>query len=142
MSQSHKYDPLYTSEKGIRLNLEEIHIHNGFMQHCLKCFPEIRTFEDQLKGDLVIPVDAHDIADAEQGNPAKCAVALAAQRHIQGVTGALINKRRSIVIFDRTRAVRFHTPMSTYAMLHAFDLGGKVEPGAFTLKPVHKRDYL
>lgn len=125
-----------TTAQGERfLKREEVDIHSSFLRHAMTIFPDIKTFEDSEKA-LGIPVFQQDIDDAEPGNPAKCAVSIGAMRNVPGCTGALTNKSKTVVVFDRIRAVLFKTPYTTYARLIAFDTGGKVEPDVYALSPV------
>jgi hypothetical protein len=117
------------------LKREEVDIHSTFLNHSMRVFPEIQTFEDSPHA-ISIPVWEKDIADGKPGNPAMCAGSVAACRNVPGVTGALINKSKSMLVFNKTRAVLFRTPYSTYAKLIAFDIGGRVEPGQIALSPV------
>jgi hypothetical protein len=101
----------------------------------IKLFPDITTVEDSRK-PMAIAVTARDERKAKPGNPAQCAVACAAKRTVPGLRGALINKTSSYLIYQDGRAVRYRTPVSTYAKIIAFDMAGIAEKGIYTLGAV------
>lgn len=115
-----------------RFRRDEIQTFSQTMRFVMATYPDIQTVEDSRR-PIGIPVFKQDIDDAEPGNPAACAVALGARRNCPGVTGAVINRKNAILVFNHTRAVRFVLTKMTYANIFAFDRGGTVEEGLYRL---------
>ena len=122
-----------------RYRLDELAEHSRSMSVFLKLFPSQRYVRDASGADsaLGVIVSAEDTekAEANRGNPAACAMALAVGRQA-GVVGAVINRSISIVAHSDGTAIRYKTPNRTYSALYAFDMGGVFEPGVYVLGPM------
>lgn len=117
-----------------RYKVHEIAEHNWTVRKLLKLFPDIVTAEDSKTSIGIVVTDAH-IKAAVPGNPAQCAVAKAVST-LPGLRGGFIGRTTSWLVFRDGRAVRYRTPVSTYAKILAFDMAGKAEPGIYTLSHV------
>jgi len=82
-----------------------------------------------------LTITERDIKDGAPLNPNACAIALAAQRHIEGVTAARAHLG-CIYLMIRGKWRRFHTSGALSREIVAFDRGGKFYPGEYDLLPV------
>lgn len=114
-----------------KMRVEELREHSLGAQTLTRLFPEVRWVQDQAE-DIGIVVTADDIRNAQPGNPARCAVVLAAKR-LPEVGGSLISKTVSYLI-KGDLACRYITPANTWVRLVVFDITGKAEPGIYVLK--------
>jgi hypothetical protein len=127
--------------EGEQIRREELRTHSTLMRQLFQRFPDLQTIEDSHT-PIGIPVRPSDIEAAKRGKPDKCAVAMGATRNMPSVTGAFISRHRAVLVFNKTRAVRYRVPISTYGNLFAFDRGGTVEPGVYMLGAVSPKDRL
>ena len=96
-------------------------------------------------GDAASPIrltiTARDIRDGAPLNPNACAIALAATRHIEGVTAAKAHLGR-IYLMIRGKWRRFMTSGALGREICAFNRGGKFYPGEYDLLPIPAKNVI
>src|SRR5437868_6979481 len=100
------------------MQITAIDSHNWTIKKITELFPNTKTLTD-ARESLGLIVTPRDIRRARPSNPSQCAVACAAKRQVKGLAGALINKTTSVLVWKDGRAVRYQTPVSTYAKILA-----------------------
>jgi len=98
----------------------------------------MKRIDGQVVGNAAAPIRLEitekDIRDGAPLNPNACAIALAAQRHISGVTAAKAHLG-CIYLCIRGKWRRFKTSGALGREITAFDRGGKFFPGTYELVP-------
>jgi hypothetical protein len=105
----------------------------------VRLFPQVTNCLD-ARTPVEITVKARDVARAEEGNPAACALALAACREYH-VDHAVIGLSYSYII-KGSAALRFKTPVSIAREIVSFDRHGDFQPGTYALATVPPAQHL
>jgi hypothetical protein len=89
------------------------------------------------KHPIKIVVNARDVSNADNKNPADCVLARACRRNLD-VPEVRIHLSRAYVRANKGNWTRYIVPQSARSEIIAFDRGGKFETGEFVLTPPTK----